>query len=156
MSQNLKIEKDKYALTDEDLSIFCTKHSLPYHLIKDLEDLKINKKAQAFVFTGEEKDEKNGSNNKHWLFKIGNHIFDSYGDPKAYDLPEYSFLNNDRLQAWGTNVCGCYCLAFCWYINKETTDVENLQQNFEEYFELTKNHIENDKNIRKWYDEESK
>jgi len=118
-----------------------------------LEDLKTSNKAQAFIFTGYKPDNINEGNDKHWLFKQGKNIFDSYGDPKAYELPEFNFVNRVRLQSWGTNVCGPYCLAFSWYINKEAKSLENIQEQFEDFYQLTKDHLKNDETIRKWYDQ---
>jgi hypothetical protein len=62
----------------------------------------------------------------HWLalYKEGDvlEFFDTYGlHPNMYNLmgklPQYNYLiyNHKRVQSLNSNVCGQYCLFFCYY-----------------------------------------
>lgn len=154
------ITSDKYALTNDDLKSFCNLNNIPYQL-ETLQNLDKTDLTQAFVHTGEKKDEKNKGNTNHWLYLINNHIFDSYGDPKAFVYPSDIIpFPNKRYQKFGTNVCGPYVAAFCDFINTrpedQKWDPKEIISEFEDFFKLTNNHEANDESIQAWFNQRDK
>jgi hypothetical protein len=146
-----KLYKQNTALTDKDLAKFCKRHDLHYHMI-NISDLENNKYDMSYVYTGDEKNETNGGNPHHWLFVVGTHIFDSYGKTSgknAYKLPENFKIfrqKPNRLQTYGTNVCGEYCSLFYKFINENGNESaeSDYAQEFINHYNFTSNTIKND------------
>jgi len=148
----------KKALTEDDLRKFCNANNLSFH-ITELDKLNNNGGPRySFIFTGDDKNAVNKGHDHHWLFLDGVSIFDSYGNPSSYNLPDpYYVIENHpkQLQEYDSTVCGEYCCLFYWFIKKELeiedpTD-EELAEEFSDYFSFTKNRLENDKIAYKVY-----
>lgn len=116
----------------------------------------------CFVYTGLDEDSYNNGYDHHWLFLFGNKLFDSYGYQSKYTLPsniKHVITNPRTLQQFNTNVCGEYCCAFYYFIKHNTHNLKedsNLGYLFQEYFELSNNKDNNDKQINTWFDQITK
>lgn len=149
------LKNDKSALTNLEIEKFCKLNNIPYSFL-DLTEVPNTDKEQAFVHTGEKKNDINKGTINHWLYYLDGKIFDSYGDRSAYNIPEnIKFFPNKRLQEFGTNPCGAYCLSFASFINLNPENVkesgEKIIGEYEEMFGLTGNQKENDIEIKNWY-----
>lgn len=142
------------ALTDSDLKKWCQAAGLKYSVI-DLDKLNLAKSRYCFIFTGNEANEANKGNDHHWMFLDGKYIFDSYGNPKSYDLPEgYSMIENNpkQLQQFNSTVCGEYCCAFYDFCSKnKSIKPGDIGEEFSDEFGLTGNRSKNDKIMYEWF-----
>jgi hypothetical protein len=144
----------KQSLSDDDLKKWCSKAGLGYSLV-DLDKISSAKSRYCFVFTGQDKTETNGGHDHHWIFLDGKYIFDSYGNPKNYVLPEnFKVITNHprQLQQFNSTVCGEYCCAFYYFVSKnEDIKFEEIGEEFSDEMGFTKNRSENDKIVYEWY-----
>jgi len=153
-----EIFSSKKALTEDDLRKFCSFNNFSFH-ITDLSKLNNHGgNRHSFIFTGETKDAVNKGHDHHWLFLDGIAIFDSYGNPSSYNLPDpyYIIPNHPRqLQEYDSTVCGEYCCAFYYFIKKiykeEDEDDHHLAEEFSDYFGFTKNRLQNDRIVYEWF-----
>lgn len=125
--QNLhKLAKnEQVALTDRAIEKKCKAADIKCNFI-NLDKLPELKYDQAFCYTGDKPNEVNSGNPHHWLYVIGNHIFDSYGkdENNEYKLPEgFKIFKQkpNRLQEYNSDVCGEYCTLFAKFVQ----DLEN-------------------------------
>ena len=142
------------SLSDEDLKKWCLKAGLKFNMI-DLEKISESKARYSFVFTGKEPNEINKGHDHHWIFLDGKYIFDSYGDPKSYTLPNnFQVIVNHpkQLQQFNSTVCGEYCCAFYHFVSKnEDIKLEELGEEFSDEMGFTKDRSKNDKIVYEWY-----
>jgi len=145
---------EEKALTDDDIKKWCKQANLKYNVV-DLDKLTTAKSRYCFVFTGNEENPVNKGNDHHWLFLDGKYLFDSYGNPKSYDLPEgFSMIDNNprQLQQYNSTVCGEYCCAFYEFCSKNRSiKPEDIGEEFSDEFGLTGNRSKNDKIIYEWF-----
>lgn len=156
------IKNPNQGLSDFDIKTFFKQKNIPFNELKSLQEIPNAKKSQAIVYTGREKDEINNGNSKHWLYyykspKGENMIFDSYGDPKAYnkeflDKNNVKFINPYQLQSWNTNVCGPYVCSFAETLNSlKENNPDKLLQNYLNKFNFSYNTNENDHKVQQYY-----
>jgi hypothetical protein len=149
-----EIFAESNSLSETQLQNFCKKVGLNYHIV-DLDKIENATSRFSFIFTGNEPNEFNKGHDHHWMFLDGINIFDSYGKPSAYDLPEkYNFIVNHprQLQEFGSTVCGEYCCAFYFFVSKNPNlSIQEIGEEFSDYFGFTKNKLENDKLVFDWY-----
>jgi hypothetical protein len=148
----------KKPMSDVDIKNFCKKNGYAYHMI-DLSDLNKNfndlTEKYYFVFTGNEKNEYNNGNTHHFIFNIGNHYFDSYGNIEDLKVPqELSLLKTHprQLQEFYNehkdSVCGEYCCLFLKCIEENSKkNIEEIPTIFVDEYGLGKNRHENDEII---------
>lgn len=155
----------KTALSDQDLRFFCNKNDLQNFSIVDLQDLfnKIPSTRYIFIFTGNEPDKINNGHDHHWIFANGKEIFDSYGDYSKIELPEGFFVAKNtpnRLQEFNSDVCGQYCCAYFYYIEKmdgkKVKNPSEKSEKFSEYFGFGTNRRNNDERVLNFYKEKTK
>lgn len=149
-----EVDAEGTSMTNHELVKWCKNNNLPYNEV-DIQNLGKAKNRYAFIFTGNEPDDINNGNDHHWMFLDGKYIFDSYGNPNNYTLPEgFSILKNHprQLQNFDTNVCGQYCCAF-YYFTKANPDLtpEEIGEAYSDEYGLTKNRESNDEKILAWY-----
>lgn len=154
-------------LSNVELKNYFNKHNIPYNEVDDMANLSNPRTKQSMVFTGSNPNTINKGVTKHWMFyspftKDRKEIFDSYGDPSVYNQDflhqnNISFVNRKRLQAFDTNVCGEYCAAWAKFLkehpDRANTPSTDLVEQFKQRHRLTKNHLQNDQNIKKYYEE---
>lgn len=143
------------ALSNNELASFCSKNKLPYKMI-ELKDVPQLEDRYSFIFTGEDKDELNEGNNKHWLLVDGNLVFDSYGKSNSYKFPEqFKFIKNipKQLQEFNSVVCGQYCLAFLKFlIDNPDLKEKDLASEFSELHDFNNDRAGNDRKVLDWYE----
>lgn len=149
-----EVFSDKNSLSDAQLKKWCQENNLRYNLV-ELENLEDAKSRFAFIFTGNESNEANKGNKQHWLFLDGKYIFDSYGNPKSYNLPEgFVIIQNEprQLQQFNSTTCGEYCCAFYDFISKnKSIKPEDIGEEFSDEFGFTGNRSKNDKLVFEWF-----
>lgn len=153
----------KLGLSNVDLQNYFNKNKIPYHEIDSMSKIPTNKFNQAVVYSGYKKDDANNGISHHWLYycpnKDKNLLFDSYGDPSAYNqqfLNQHNihFPNNKQLQEWNTNTCGEYVAAYAKHLNENPdllSDPHELNNSFIQQHNLTKNRVDNDEKIKEYY-----
>lgn len=161
------IYDQRRGLSNIDLKNYFEKHNIPFNEVNGLSNLNPTRTKQSIVYTGSEPDPINNGVTKHWLHytPINNtrrELFDSYGDESAYNDQFFKnnnirFVNRHQLQAFDTNVCGEYCAAWAKFIHEHperaTASPEHLLEEFIQKHGFTKNRVENDKKIQKYYQE---
>lgn len=148
----------KTALSDDDLIAFCKKNSLNNFEVSDLDKLNEASNRYIAIFTGNTPDYLNNGHDHHWILANANQVFDSYGSFTKIKLPKpfVSVPNSpNRLQEFGSDVCGHYCLAYLYFLQKRAgNQIKNLQeraQAFSEYFGLSEDKHHNDQQVYKFY-----
>lgn len=95
----------------------------------------------------------------HWMAVYGNKIFNSYGvkedmDFKIPDNCEFIMNHPDRLQSYGSNVCGEYVCAFLWFVkNASLDDDDDIGEEFSIEMGLGFDKEQNDHKILEWYEQ---
>lgn len=154
------------ALSGSQMKAFASKHFEAGCLVIDISDLNseygnstTSSKSlplNVIIYTG---DEINPFSKypKHWICLFSDSLFDAMGHANSYTLPlsyDKILTQPPRLQQYGSNVCGEYCLAFLNMCNNElelNETSENYGSIFSNTFGFTDNHKENDEIVRKWY-----
>lgn len=150
--------KSSSLITSEDqLRDFCSSNKLQFEIV-NLSELESFKKPYAFIHTGAEKDQFNGGNTNHWMFLVGNQVFDSYGLQEDFLLPSwctYVRLQPKRLQEYGSNVCGEYCCTFYQFAHASTDlNNEDLGLDYCDSLGMSENRNKNDKIVQSIYAQE--
>lgn len=152
------------ALSNIQLEKFFNKKQIPFHLFSSFEDFNNNhdKYANGMIFTGSGVNKYNKGNSHHWLYYYRPHIYDSYGDPSAYDESKLKekVVKHPRYQAYGSSVCGEHCANFADYLKGKQSDwINNPNQLLNDYATdngFTTNQSKNDNIVRnKWNEQMS-
>jgi|JI91814BRNA_FD_contig_81_35860_length_997_multi_2_in_0_out_0_2 hypothetical protein len=152
-------------LSNLELENYFTKHNIPFNEVDSMNKLNNPRTKQSIVYTGTQPDTINNGVTKHWTYyspfnKTKKELFDSYGDPTVYNQQflnknNINFVNRRQFQAFDTNVCGEYCAAWAKFLNEHPQSSvlpsSHLVEEFAQKHNLTKNRIQNDKNIREYY-----
>jgi hypothetical protein len=151
------IFSNELALTNKDLENFCKKNNLSFKIV-DLSEINNLNTKYAFIFTGDKKNSINKGHDHHWMFICGQLIFDSYGNPNSYEIPDnFSMIKNfpRQLQEYNSTVCGEYCCLFYKFIEKNQDLPESeIGEEFSNEYGFTKNRRKNDKIAFELYREE--
>jgi hypothetical protein len=119
----LNPKSESLILDESDLEDFCSRNKLEFNVV-NLSELESFDSQYGFIHTGEQKDQFNSGNINHWMFIYGRYVFDSYGSQSDFLLPEWTEkvqLKPERIQEFGSNVCGEYCCTFYHFV---TTGVD--------------------------------
>jgi hypothetical protein len=155
-----KIFSSKKALTEDDLRKFCNANNFSFNIIEFDKLSNYNGPRYSFIFTGTDKNTVNKGHDHHWLFLDSLSIFDSYGNPKSYNIPSpyYMIRNNPKqLQEYDSTVCGEYCCAWYYFLKNILTDEmeeDEMGEEFSDYFGFTNDKFANDKIVYDWYHNE--
>ena len=163
-SEKKSLDKSLYnwkdtALSEEDLKRFCKKNDIDFQIadIQDFADENVAtpKHKGVFLFTGNEKDDINKGNTKHFLYLWLNHIFDSYGSHDYGLSNDIGYFKNHprQYQEYNSMVCGEYCLAFAKFIQDNPELKAEDGHEFAEEYGLTNNKKHNDEIIKTWYED---
>lgn len=153
-----EVQSSKSALTDTQIRAACKANNI-HCLILDLkENFKPIEKI-AFVFTGSDETPINNGVTHHWIFKLEDQLFDSYGkQPDSYPMPEgLTLMTNSPNQYQGfapDSVCGEYCcILYATYLHNmkvnKNYNYKNTSKDMADIFQLTNDRIKNDETILK-------
>ena len=150
---NKMIDSNRTALTDVNIEKWCNVNGI-HPLILDLKDKYAAFEKYAFIFTGNEPNEFNNGVTNHWLLKIDNRLFDSYGEQaNSYNVPTGMKIAHNvpnQYQQWApASVCGEYTSVVRWlYEQLKPQDLDIFfSHDVPNYFVLTTDKFKNDQHI---------
>lgn len=150
------------ALSNKQLETFFNKYNIPFHLFNSFEDFNNNcdKYFNGVIYTGSGVNKYNKGNTHHWLYYKEPHIYDSYGDPSAYDESKLKekVVPHSQFQAFGSSVCGEHCANIARYLQGKDQEWEsNPLEVIKDYAReegFTTNKQKNDSIVREKWNQE--